>query len=96
LDAVPEGYAYAFDVRHRDNRTVTHVILPHQSCLARFVNAPPPGRRSNCAFEQTFADGSRRGRIFLRALVDIAPDSELLASYGRDTRALVAQGRPVP
>ena len=88
---VPADYAYAFDVKHRDGRTVVHAIAPDDACLLRFVNAPPRGRRPNCAFEQAFGRGD--GRILLRALVDLAPGDELLASYGRHTGALMRLGR---
>ncbi len=77
---------YQFEVRK--NGKVQWILdgeLELFSSFIRFVNAANWEHEQNCYFVQ------RQNRIFLIARCDILPGQELLAWYGRDTAALIAQ-----
>ena len=82
---------------HRSNRLLGAIDAsdPAASGMARFANAPPHGAHGhalgmpNCEFRQCLAPDSRIPAVFLVAVRACAPHCELLASYGRRSRAVI-------
>ena len=76
---------------HRSNRLLGAIDAsdPAASGMARFANAPPRGAPPNCEFRQCLTPDSRIPAVFLVAVRACAPHCELLASYGRRSRAVI-------